>query len=302
MKRCMAFTKIMCPVDFSPGSQQAMRTAVRLANEHDAELVLVHSWYIPPATFAGDYVYAADIVQAMSNDAQHALEKAVGEARKIGARRVTSKMLNGLPWQQIVDAAQGEPGLGLIVIGTHGRTGLSRVLMGSVAELVVRHAPCPVLTVRPGNEPAPYTHVLCPIDLSKPAREAMNVAAELVKPGGAGITLLHVLELPVSYTGDLAIPDFHRELDARSAALLDRWTAELKANVSVPVMQRTRIGRPGAQILAFLDDDRTFDLVVMGSHGHIGLERMLLGSVAEKVVRHARCPVLVAHSRSAAPK
>jgi nucleotide-binding universal stress UspA family protein len=129
----------------------------------------------------------------------------------------------------------------------------------------------------------------------------MNLAAELVKPGSE-ITLLHVLELPVSYTGELPIPDFHRELDARSAALLDRWTAELKAKVSVPVTQRTRIGRPGAQILALLDDDRTFDLVVMGSHGHTGLERMLLGSVAEKVVRHARCPVLVAHGRSAAPK
>jgi nucleotide-binding universal stress UspA family protein len=292
----------MCPVDFSPGSQQAMRTAVRIASEHDAELVLVHSWYIAPATFAGDYVYAADIVQTMSDDAQHALENAVGEARKLGARRVTSKKLNGLPWQQIVEAAQGEPGLGLIVIGTHGRTGLSRVLMGSVAELVVRHAPCPVLTVRPGNEPTPYTHVLCPVDLSKPAREAMNLVAELVKPGSAGITLLHVLELPVSYTGELPVPDFHRELDARSAALLDRWTAELKAKVSVPVMQRTAIGRPGAQILTLLDDDRTFDLVVMGSHGHTGLERMLLGSVSEKVVRHARCPVLVAHGRSAAPK
>lgn len=291
----MAFTKIMCPVDFSPGSQQAMRTAVRIANEQDAELLLVHSWYIPPVTFAGDYVYAGDIVQTMTDDAQRALDNAVAEARKLGARRVTSKMLNGQPWQQIIDAAKREPGLGLIVIGTHGRTGLSRVLMGSVAELVVRHAPCPVLTIRPVNEPTPYTHVLCPVDLSKPAREAMNLAAEMVKPGSAGITLLHVLELPVSYTGELPIPDFHRELDARSAALLDRWTADLKAKVNVPVTQMTRIGRPGAQILALLEHDRTFDLVVMGSHGHTGVERMLLGSVAEKVVRHARCPVLVAH-------
>jgi hypothetical protein len=77
MKLCMAFTKITCPVDFSPGSQQAMRTAVRIANEHDAELVLVHSWYFPAATFAGDYVPAADIVQAISSVA----EKVVRHAR-----------------------------------------------------------------------------------------------------------------------------------------------------------------------------------------------------------------------------
>jgi nucleotide-binding universal stress UspA family protein len=295
----MAFTKIMCPVDFSPGSQQAMRTAVRIANERDAELVLVHSWYVPATAFAGEFAYAADIVQGLSDDAQHALETAAGEARKLGARRVTSRMLHGLPWQQIVDAARAEPGLGLLVIGTHGRTGLSRVLMGSVAELVVRHAPCPVLTVRPDNEPAPYRHVLCPVDLSKPARDALPLAAELARPGGAGITLLHVIELPISYSGDL-VPDFHRDIDARAAALLDRWTADLKAKVSVPVAQRTRVGRAGAQILRLLDDDRSFDLVVMGSHGNTGIARMLLGSVAEKVVRHARCPVLVAHGSAAA--
>lgn len=272
-----------------------MRTAVRLASEQDGELLLVHSWSLPPTTFVGDYVFAADVVQTMTEDAQRALDDAVAEARKLGARRVTSKMLNGPPWQQIVDAAKREPGLGLIVIGTHGRTGLSRVLMGSVAELVVRHAPCPVLTIRPGNEPTPYTHVLCPVDLSKPARDAMYLTADLVKPGSAGITLLHVLELPVSYAGELPIPDFHRDLDARSAARMDRWTADLQAKVNVPVTQITRIGRPGAQILALLEHDRSFDLVVMGSHGHTGIERMLLGSVAEKVVRHARCPVLVAH-------
>ena len=69
----------------------------------------------------------------------------------------------------------------------------------------------------------------------------------------------------------------------------------------MPVVTRSRIGSPGAQILAVLDDDRTFDLVVMGSHGRTGLRRALLGSVAEKVVRHAHCPVVVAHTRPGDP-
>lgn len=278
-----------------------MRTAVRIANEHDAELVVMHAWYVPPIAFANEYAYAADFVRQVSEGAQRELDAAVGEASRLGARRVTSKLLTGLPWQQIVEAAQREPGVGLIVIGTHGRTGLSRVLLGSVAELVVRHASCPVLTVRPGNDPAPYQHVLCPVDLSRPARDALDIAPQLVRPGGAGITLLHVLELPVSYAGEVPAPDFHRDLDPRAAALLDRWTADLKAKVDVPVTQLSRIGHPGAQILAVLDDDRTFDLVVMGSHGHTGIARALLGSVAEKIVRHARCPVLVAHGTTARP-
>jgi nucleotide-binding universal stress UspA family protein len=293
----MAFKKILCPVDFSPGSNQAMRVAVRLAAERDAELVLVHSWYLPPIAFSSEFTYPTELVQQLSDDAERGLEAAVGEANQLGVRRVRSQLLAGLPWQQIVEAARRDPGVDLIVIGTHGRSGLSRVLLGSVAELVVRHARCPVLTVRPDGQAAPFAHVLCPVDLSKPARDAMDLAAELTRPGGAGITLLHVLELPVAFSGELRDPDFHRDLDARSAALLDRWTAELKARVDVPVTQVTRIGRPGVQILALLEDDRTFDLVVMGSHGHTGVSRMLLGSVAEKVVRHARCPVLVAHAR-----
>ncbi len=296
----MIIKKILCPVDFSPGSQQAMRTAIRLANERDAELVLVHAWYLPHTAFGDQYLYAAHIVEELSADAQRGLDAAVAEAGKLGARRVSSKLLSGLPWQQIVDAAQRDPGVGLIVVGTHGRTGISRVLLGSVAELVVRHAPCPVLTVRPQNEPAPFAHVLCPVDLSRPARAAMDLAAELAQVGGAGITLLHVLELPVPFGGKLPAPGFHRDLDARSAALLDQWTTELKAKVTVPVTQLTRIGRPGAQVLELLEEDRSVDLVVMSSHGHTGLARMLLGSVAEKVVRHARCPVLVVHSSEAA--
>lgn len=302
----MAFRKILCPVDFSAGSQQALRTAVRLANADDAELILAHSWYIPPVTLGGDQVYAGDIVQLMSDDAQRGLDEAVRDARELGARRVVSKMVNGAPWREIVNLAQREPGLDLLVIGTHGRSGLSRVLMGSVTELVVRHAPCPVLTVRPANDPTPYTHVLCPVDLSRPAHDAVKLAAELVtpgaratelvKPGTAGITVLHVLELPVPHAGSLPIPDFHHALDARAAALLDRWTAELAAKVSVPVRQLTRVGHPGAEILSLLEHDHSFDLVAMGGHGYTGIERLLLGSVAEKVVRHAACPVLVAHS------
>ena len=297
MSSGMTFTKILCPVDFSPGSQQALRTAVRLAREHNADLVLVHSWYVPATAFAGDFSYSDNTARALGGSAQCGLEAALAEARQLGAPRVTAKLLNGLPWQQIVEAAQRGSGVDLIVIGTHGRTGLSRVVMGSVTELVVRHAACPVLTVRPGNELAPYRRVVCPVDLSRPSHDAMNLAAELVQPGGS-ITLLHVLELPISYTPDVP-PEFHHGLDARSAALLDRWTADLKAKVRVPVTQIARIGRPGAQILAVLEEDRAFDLVVMGSHGNTGVTRVLVGSVAEKVVRHARCPVLVVHSPAA---
>jgi nucleotide-binding universal stress UspA family protein len=109
-------------------------------------------------------------------------------------------------------------------------------------------------------------------------------------------TLLHVLELPVAWAEPWP-PDAYRDLDRRSAALLDTWAKELAAKVSVPVTQRVRIGSPGAQVLFAIDEDRTVDLIAMGSQGRTGIQRLALGSVAEKIVRHAHCSVLVAHHR-----
>ena len=289
----MHFHKILCPIDFSPGSQQAMRVATRLATEAGAELVLVHSPYVPPLAFAGDYMLPPPVLQDFLDDAKRGLDDAVKEVAALGAKHVSSKLLAGLPWTTIVGELD-DPTFDLVVIGTHGRTGLSRILLGSVAEKVVRHAPCSVMVVRPDGEPKAFTSVLCPVDLNACSREAMELAAALTAPGGKGITLLHVVEVPVAYSGEPAVPDFVRDLDRHAAALLEKWAGELRLRTTVPVTMRARIGSPGAQALAVLDDDPAIDLVVVGSHGRTGISRVLLGSVAEKIVRHAKCPVLVA--------
>jgi nucleotide-binding universal stress UspA family protein len=231
-------------------------------------------------------------------EGERGLALAEDEAKAAGLARVSRKLLAGVPWHAIVETL-ADPSFDLVVMGSHGRTGLARVLLGSVAEKVVRHAPCPVLVVRPSSQPKPFTHVLCPVDFSAYSRDAMELAAELVRPGGAGILLFHSLELPVAYAGDPHVPDFMSALDQRSAALLERWAADLRGKVKVPVTTCSRIGRPGQQTLALLEHEPTVDLVVIGSHGHTGIKRALLGSVAEKVVRHAQCPVLVAHRRRA---
>jgi nucleotide-binding universal stress UspA family protein len=293
----MAIQKILCPVDFSMGSQHALAAAVRLASERDAELVVFHSWYLPPTVFAGELPFAPDLVQQLSDDAQRGLADVVADAVKLGARRVSSKLGHGAPWQQIVDAAVADPAFDLIVIGSHGRTGLTHVLLGSVAEAVVRHAPCPVLTVRGDGGTRPFSHVLCPVDFSPWSRAAVDLAGELAQPGGAGITLLHVLELPVS-AGELRPLERYRDLDRRATELLERWAKELTAKLGLPVRQQLRSGYAGAQVLSAVRADPSIDLVVMGSRGRTGIARLVLGSVAEKIVRHAHCPVLVAHRRA----
>ncbi|MBX3160945.1 MAG: universal stress protein [Deltaproteobacteria bacterium] len=285
----MAFTKILCPIDFSAGSKQALRAATGLARTTGAELLVVHAWHIPAIAFAPEAPLSPAVVQGLVDESQRALDAAVADALAGGAQRVRGKLRSGVPWRCIVDELEAEAS-DVCVIGTHGRTGLARVLLGSVATQVVRHAPCAVLVVRPDGESAPFRHALVPTDFSPSAVHALDLATALVAPGGA-ITLLHVIEVPVSYAGEVTIADFARDLDQRAAAAVEREAARI-AGPTVAV--RTRIGYPGAQTLAALDDDRTIDLVVMGSHGRTGIARALLGSVAEKVVRHARCPVLVA--------
>jgi nucleotide-binding universal stress UspA family protein len=292
----MTFRKLLCPVDFSPGSQHALQVATRMAREADAELVLVHAWYVPPAAFGGEYPIPIDLVQEVVADVQRRLAAATDDATRLGAPRVTSRVLHGVPWDQIVEAAREDPPVDLIVMATHGRSGLARVLLGSVAEQVIRHAPCSVLAARAPGGVQPFRKVLCPIDFSEESRHALARVAELAVPGGAGITLLHVIEPAITLSnlpmGENNLP----AVDRRVAGELARWASDLENQVSVPVNTEIRIGRPGVQTLGVLDADPSFDLVVMGSHGRTGIRRVLLGSVAEKVLRHAACPVLIVRS------
>jgi nucleotide-binding universal stress UspA family protein len=292
----MAIKRIYCPVDFSPGSTQALRTAVRLAREREAELVVLHAWFLPMSTFATDYIYPDALVAHLTEDAHQGLEAARLQAIELGAPRVTSYLTQGTPWQQIVDATATDPACDLIVIGSHGRTGLRRLLLGSVAEMVVRHAPCPVLTVRGEAEPRPFAHLLCPVDFSPGSREAIELAAELARPDRAAVTLLHVIEAPVTW-GEVRPFDVYDDLSREARKTLEGWTQELGAKLGTPVHHKVRVGRAGVQLLAEIDEDPTVDLVVMGSHGRTGIARLAMGSVAEKTVRHARCPVAVTHRR-----
>jgi nucleotide-binding universal stress UspA family protein len=294
----MRLRTILCPTDFSPGSLQAMRTAARLAKETGAELRLVHAWYVPRMTLGNELALTAQVVDGLCEEADRCLASARAQAIELGVPSVETEMLTGEPWHEIVHAIEKDPTIDLVVIGTHGRTGISRFLLGSVAEKVIRHAPCSVLAVRPDSEPHAYRHALCPVDFTPSSREAVRLASQLVARDKGEIALLHVIDLPVAHTGEPMSAGFVQDLDRDAAKHLAAHAAELQRETTIPIRARTRIGRPGTETLAALDADPTFDLVVMGSHGRTGIRRLLLGSVAEKVVRHARCPVLVARSRA----
>jgi len=249
--------------------------------------------------FGGADPFPAEMIQRMIKDKDRGLAAAANDAKKLGAPRVTQRFLSGAPWDQIVDVLEADGAFDLVVMGTHGRTGLARVLLGSVTEKVIRHAPCSVLAARPRGESSAFTHILCPIDFSDSSLQAVERAAQIAAPSGAGITLLHIIEIPLTVGGEPPMSDLIEDIEKRSVHLLEEWASDLKAKVSVPVTTEIQIGSPGPQTLALLDRDPTYDLVVMGSLGRTGIRRVVLGSVAETVVRHAACPVLVARTRTA---
>lgn len=294
----MPFRKILCPTDFSPEAQPALRAAIRIASRDGAALVLAHAWHVPPVAFAGEGGFSPEAMTELHDSARAALDDAAREAGGLGATRLTTQLIDEAPRHGIAALLERDPAFDLVVMGTHGRTGLGRVLLGSIAESVVRHAPCSVLAVRPDAALGRFARVLCPIDFSDSSRYAVDLAAELAEADGGAITLLNVLDPPAVYARGQRMAELARDLDRYAAEHLEQWTAQLAGRTKAAVTKRSRIGHPGAEILAALEEDPAVDLVVMGSHGRIGLERLLLGSVAEKVVRHARCPVLVARQRA----
>ncbi len=142
------YKRILCAVDFSDDAREAMHVAAELARQSQAVLVLVHVWQPPLWLTTAEYQLPGHVVQETVDLAERTLEAWKADARALGASEVIAKFLTGAPWDIIVSTAREDDRFDLIVMGTHGRTGLRRALIGSVAEKVVRHAPCAVLVCR----------------------------------------------------------------------------------------------------------------------------------------------------------
>jgi nucleotide-binding universal stress UspA family protein len=215
------------------------------------------------------------------------------------------------PHVGIAEAAR-ELEMDLIVISAQGRTGLARVLLGCTAARVVRHASCPVLTVRPvggAKVPGPRAaglgpvikRILVPIVFSEECDSAIRFATSLARMTGARLTLLHVVApLPRNYTKYIAeIQEYDAEVKLDTKQRLKALAATVPPDVATRVLLRQ--GTPHSGIINATRQDRS-DLIVLPTRGLKGLKYYLLGSTAEKVLRYALCPVLTFNRSSIAGK
>lgn len=293
--------KILVPVDFSASSQRALDEATALARKSGAELHVVHCYQFLPELIERYGVetpksYQSDVFDA----ARKRMDECCSEARALGLS-VQPHMAENLPSKEVVDLAE-RLGIDLIVIGTKGRSGLKQVVLGSVAERVVRLAPCPVMTVNEDSSArrspsGRIDRILVPVDFSDHSQRAFEEAIALARWFDAELHLLHCYQLdPIGVSPyGIVIPETF-EHDVRMAALqrLSEWRDKATAQ-GLRVREHITVHFPSEEIVS-VAERLGIDLIVMGTRGLTGFKHVLLGSVAERTIRHAPCPVLTVKS------
>ena len=305
----LVFRRILVPLDFSGQSRQALSCAVPLARKYGARISLVHVVQPPviiQSTPGGGIAVPVDTTKLIIGARIH-LEQ-LAQLLLPDSLRGEIMVCEGNPAHEVVTAA-AQLRADLIVLSTIGRSGLKRVLLGSTAERILRHAHCPVLTVRRQPDESaqrllavekplysdrlPWRSMLVPLDFSQLSTRALRAAVILARQSGARLLLLNVIEpnpYPSGMDGAvLVMPDFKvAQKSKRELVKLAQRLVPRSRRVTTLVAR----GRPSDVIVATAEERRA-DLIVLSTHGHTGLDRLLMGSVAELVIRHARCPVLV---------
>ena len=282
----MQLNTILHPTDFSESASRALRIAAQLARAHNATLHIfhartLHGEHLDPKPGALDEYTAT--ARGLLAEAPQAPSLEVVEGRAV------------LPFDAIMQAARDvEPDL--IVMGTHGHSRFSTLLMGSTAEKVLRHAPCHVLTVKSGaTRPVDgaFGNILVPVDFSQWARRGLDGARAIAADSDATINLVHVIEPapPMYLAGNVSSYfELDPDLKERIETNMRTWSGDMP-NSKVMITE----GNPALEV-ARMAESVGADLIVMSTKGLTGVQHVLVGSVTERVCRFSSVPVLVMRS------
>jgi nucleotide-binding universal stress UspA family protein len=282
--------RILVATDFSEKADKAIGAALALAERKQAELHLVHALEVALPLFEPyAVVIPADWVGESRKLAQEKLETAHSRVTARGLTGTTH--LGDVPAAHAIAERAREIGADLVVVGTHGHTGLKHVVLGSVAERTVEHAPCSVWTVKGEAATAAPRTIVVGSDFSDAGGSAIETAATWARDVGAKLHLVHALQVPMPLVApyEVAIPEGIIEGARREAQRQLDETAAGLTGLSVTTELATT---PAHAALVDAAERLSADLIVTGSRGHTGLKHALLGSVAERTLRYAPCGVL----------
>jgi nucleotide-binding universal stress UspA family protein len=305
----MKIERILCPVDFSEFGDRALAQAARIARWFEASVTALHVIPTPLWVVSADpgvpYAVPADLLRVQREETAEALERLVDPHRAEGVV-VHSRLQDGDPSRVIQEAALDLPA-DLLVMGTHGRSGFEHLLLGSVAEKVLRRATCPVLTVGTSSVPSPggplFRRILCALDLTEASGKTLETALSLAEENMARVTVLHVLEGlpgqsgPARYRARPEVARLRKEIFSEAEDRLRRAVPEV-ARVFCTVNERVEEGAAWRELLRVAEETGA-ELIVMGAHSRGAVDRAFFGSTVNHVVRQAHCPVLVVRERQA---
>jgi len=298
----LKINKILIPTDFSRCAEQAFTHAIYFAEKYQSKLHVLNV-----NTLFNEYLEYITNISAATSISKMADDRINQQINKL-VDTVTLKNLKIIKCQKRgISAASTileyslDNDIDLIVMGTHGRRGLGHLFLGSVAEEVVRLSSCPVFTVREEDEPKPieqFTNILVPIDFSDCSNSSIKYAKEIAKLYNSKLQLLHVIEdtIPPAYSlvGKASLYDLVPDLENKTKEHLEtvfNETNETKVQHDNYIVN----GHAAKDILKFAATHNT-NLIVIATHGLTGIEHLLIGSVTEKVVRMAPCPVFTTKS------
>jgi nucleotide-binding universal stress UspA family protein len=303
----VSFGTILVPLDGSelaekalaPAGQIASAMANRAGGANSVRLILLRA-VAPMAMLAADPYLYDEMMRMNLDEAQAYLNLAASTLSASGAK-IGTKTINGSPAEAIVQYAE-ENGVDLIVMSSHGRTGSSRWVYGSVAEKVMHHASCATAIIRAHVEVAMFQNrkILVPLDGSDLAERALEPALSLAQAVNSNVYLLRIVSMrepmaetltPAGEQVEAALNIADAEERSEAEAYLQRVYGSHENQHLFFDVQSTD-GDIADSIVTYADANH-IDLIVMSSHGRSGIGRWLHGSVAEKVLRGANCATLI---------
>ena len=284
------YNSIVVGYDESESSKAALKEASLWVKKHQGKLFLVHAVYFDQEEFA---ILPSQMEKRMELGAHVCRQAKATVSTEYGLNgSVESIVCEGEPPETIIDTAKGK-NAGLIALGTYGRRGLKRLLMGSVTSEVVLNAPCDVLVVkRPckactGN----YTSLLLPFDGSESGKKALVRAAELSKIDGAQITVLYVIPRYEEMMEFFRTESIKKSLYAEAEKVIAE-AKKIASEKGISVKTEIREGHAAEEAVK-ASEKLENDLIVMGSHGWKGVNKAIMGSTTNRVITLASRPILV---------
>jgi nucleotide-binding universal stress UspA family protein len=300
------YRSLLVPLDGSAFGEQALPAALSIARRAGAALRVVHVHVPYTLTYGDSLAPFADAVEERTLRSEHGyLDELTQKLASATSLPVTFALIEGTAVAEKLEADAAANQIELIVMTTHGRGPMSRLWLGSVADELVRRSSTPILMIRPGNQSldlsqeTAFQHILVPLDGSDCAEQALEQAIALGSLMQSQYTLVRVVGVlvplrpdPLSYAAVGAIQPSLEERRAQAEAYLQQKAGALRQR-GLTVETQTIIDHQPALAILNAAQVLNADLIAMTTHGYRGLTRLLLGSVADKVLRGASTPVLL---------